>query len=99
MTPRSIPPTTAPGIEPKPPRTAAMNPLIATSPIFDERKITGAMRTPAIAPTAAARTQDAEYTRATLTPMGRAARWFWATARIAPPGRAEDNTEHRRARR
>src|SRR5258705_7397 len=46
-----MPPTTAPGIEPKPPRTAAVNPLMATRPIFDDRKTTGAIRTPATAPT------------------------------------------------
>jgi len=37
------PPTTAPGIEPKPPDGGG-NPLIATSPIFDERKMTGAIQ-------------------------------------------------------
>ena len=55
-----MPPSTAPGIEPKPPRTAAVNPLMATSPIFDERKMTGAIRTPATAPTTEAMTHDEE---------------------------------------
>jgi len=59
-TPSSMPPTTAPGIEPKPPRTAAVNPLIATRPIFEERKMTGAISTPATAPTTEAMTQDEE---------------------------------------
>src|SRR5437870_5700648 len=82
-----MPPATAPGIEPKPPRTAAVKPLITMSPIFVERKTTGATSTPASAPTTAARTQAALDMRSTLTPIRRAACGFWATARIARPRR------------
>ena len=69
-----MPPTTAPGMEPKPPMTAAVKPLITMSPILEDRKTTGATSTPATAPTTAASTQLVEYTRSTLMPISRAAR-------------------------
>src|SRR5947207_1359369 len=37
-----MPPTTAPGIEPKPPITAAVKPLMTMSPIVEDRNTTGA---------------------------------------------------------
>src|SRR5437762_2801719 len=92
MTRRSMPPTTAPGIEPKPPSTAAVKPLMAISPILVERNVTGAKSTPPIAPTTAASTHAPEYTRSTLMPMSRAAFWFWATARMARPKRVARNS-------
>src|SRR5207247_1927115 len=72
-TPSSRPPRMAPGIEPKPPSTAAMNALITMRPIFVERNTTGAISTPATAPTTAASIQAAEKTRGTLIPMSEAA--------------------------
>src|SRR5262249_56879 len=48
-----MPPATAPGIEPKPPRTAAVKPLMTIRPILEDRKTTGATSTPATPPPAA----------------------------------------------
>ena len=56
--------------------------------------MTGAMSTPATAPTTAASTHDAEYTRSTLMPMRRAAVWFCATARMARPKRVARKSAH-----
>ena len=92
-----MPPTTAPGIEPKPPITAAVKPLMTMSPIVEDRNTTGATSTPATAPTTPASTHDVEYTRSTLIPISRAARWFCATARIARPSRVNRNSAQRAA--
>src|SRR5262249_18968311 len=90
-----MPPATAPGIEPKPPSTAAVKPLMTIRPIFEERKTTGATSTPATAPTIAARIHDVAKTRSTLMPISRAARWFCATAhRTAHSRPGEQRIEH-----
>jgi len=82
-------PPTPRGIEPKPPRTAAVNPLMATRPIFDDRKTTGAIRTPRPRPRRR-RGSTTRSRRARRCPHEPRARWFCARrASRAQPRPAE----------
>ncbi len=70
MTPIRTPPTTAPGIEPKPPSTAAGNAFRPEhEPTLEWMKVIGASSTPAQVATAALIAQTIETTRLTGMPM------------------------------
>ena len=70
ITPMMTPPASAPGIEPKPPNTAAGKALSpSASPTLVWMKVMGANRTPAQAATMALIAQISETTRLTGMPM------------------------------
>ena len=70
MTPMIRPPTRAPGIDPKPPSTAAGKAFSpSTRPTLEWMKVIGASSTPAQAATAALIAQIRETTRLTGMPM------------------------------
>jgi hypothetical protein len=64
-----MPPTSAPGIEPKPPSTAAAKALSPMKPRLMSMSDTGASSTPAIAATPAEIAQMSENIRLTGIPM------------------------------
>ncbi len=69
MSPMVTPPTSAPGIDPKPPSTAAANALSPMKPRLMSISETGASRTPAMAATPAEMAQMSENMRFTGMPM------------------------------
>ena len=69
MRPMVTPPTSAPGIDPKPPRTAAAKALRPMKPRLMSMSETGASSTPAMAATAAEIAQMSENMRFTGMPM------------------------------
>ena len=69
MSPMVMPPTSAPGIEPNPPSTAAAKALSPMKPRLMSISDTGASSTPAIAATPAEMAQISENIRLTGIPM------------------------------
>ena len=69
MRPMVTPPTSAPGIEPKPPSTAAAKALSPMKPRLMSISETGASSTPAMAATPAEMAQISENIRFTGMPM------------------------------
>ena len=63
------PPASAPGIDPKPPSTAAAKALSPMKPILTSMSDTGASKTPAIVATPAEMAQISENTSFTGMPM------------------------------
>ena len=85
-TPSITPPSTAPGPLPRPPRIAAAKPLRPSiTPTSQEVKVIGAIRIPAIAPSAADRLKESMSTCRTLMPTNCAASRLCEVASNALP--------------
>ena len=67
--PTMAPPTSAPGMEPKPPSTAPASARRAMWPMLGSMRLTGATSTPAMVDTAAASAQMADSRVLTGMPM------------------------------
>src|SRR5690606_12517770 len=86
VTPSTIPPMMAPGMEPSPPRMRTAKPLMTSPPLTPGATAYSApTSTPAATPSAEERANTNIDTRFTSTPMRTAVARFWATARIAMP--------------